>query len=37
MENGWVSQLSHAVCPGKELACAEAATHRGYAYIQDGA
>lgn len=27
MENGWVSQLSHAACPGKELACAEAATN----------
>lgn len=37
IENGWVSQLSHAAYLGKELARAEAAMLHGYEYIQDGA
>ncbi|BAE50007.1 Tetrahydromethanopterin S-methyltransferase [Paramagnetospirillum magneticum AMB-1] len=37
IENGWVSQLSHAAYLGKELARAEAAMLHGYEYTQDGA
>lgn len=37
IENGWVSQLSHAAYLGKELARAEAAMQHGLEFIQDGA
>lgn len=37
IENGWVSQLSHAAYLGKELAKAELALKMGFKYVQDGA
>ena len=37
IENGWVSQLSHAAYLGKELAKAELAFTMGFKYVQDGA
>jgi tetrahydromethanopterin S-methyltransferase subunit A len=37
IENGWVSQLSHAAYLGKELARAELALRLGGEYVQDGA
>ncbi|MCX7885720.1 MAG: DUF4346 domain-containing protein [Verrucomicrobiae bacterium] len=37
IQNGWVTQLSHAAYLGKELARAEAALRRGEKYTQDGA
>lgn len=37
IQNGWVSQLSHAAYLGKELARAETALQRGEKYTQDGA
>ncbi|MDW8343651.1 MAG: DUF4346 domain-containing protein [Verrucomicrobiae bacterium] len=37
IQNGWVTQLSHAAYLGKELARAETALQRGEKYIQDGA
>lgn len=37
IENGWVSQLSHAAYLGKELARAELSLVHGFPYVQDGA
>lgn len=37
IENGWVTQLSHAAYLGKELAKAELSIKRGFKYVQDGA
>lgn len=37
IENGWVTQLSHAAYIGKELARAELSMKFGFKYIQDGA
>lgn len=37
INNGWVSQLSHAAYLGKELAKAELSMKHGFEYIQDGA
>lgn len=37
IENGWVTQLSHAAYVGKELAKAELSLKLGFKYIQDGA
>ena len=37
IENGWVTQLSHAAYLGKELARAELSGELGFKYIQDGA
>ncbi len=37
IENGWVTQLSHAAYLGKELTRAELAIRKGTAYVQDGA
>lgn len=37
IENGWVTQLSHAAYLGKELAKAELSLKYGFKYIQDGA
>lgn len=37
IENGWVTQLSHAAYLGKELARAELSIKIGFKYVQDGA
>jgi len=37
IQNGWVTQLTHAAYLGKELARAELLIERGLNYIQDGA
>jgi tetrahydromethanopterin S-methyltransferase subunit A len=37
IQNGWVSELSHAAYLGKELAKAELALTQGLPYVQDGA
>lgn len=37
IQNGWVTQLSHAAYLGKELARAELSIEQGVRYIQDGA
>lgn len=37
IENGWVTQLSHAAYLGKELAKAELSIKTGCKYVQDGA
>ncbi len=37
INNGWVTQLSHAAYLGKELAKAELSIKLGFKYIQDGA
>lgn len=37
IENGWVTELSHAAYLGKELGKAELSLQNGYKYIQDGA
>jgi len=37
IENGWVTQLSHAAYLGKELAKAELSIELGFKYVQDGA
>ena len=37
VENGWVTQLSHAAYLGKELARAELSGEIGFKYVQDGA
>ncbi|MEM2745144.1 MAG: DUF4346 domain-containing protein [Candidatus Caldarchaeum sp.] len=37
IENGWVTQLSHAAYLGKELAKAELSLKLGFRYVQDGA
>lgn len=37
IENGWVTQLSHAAYLGKELAKAELSLKLGFKYVQDGA
>ena len=37
IENGWVTQLSHAAYLGKELAKAELSFKMGFKYVQDGA
>ncbi|NIR51114.1 DUF4346 domain-containing protein [candidate division KSB1 bacterium] len=37
IENGWVTQLSHAAYLGKELAKAELSIKIGFKYVQDGA
>ena len=37
IENGWVTQLSHAAYLGKELAKAELSLSMGADYVQDGA
>ena len=37
VENGWVTQLSHAAYLGKELAKAELSIELGFRYVQDGA
>lgn len=36
IENGWVTQLSHAAYLGKELAKAELSIQLGFKYVQDG-
>ncbi len=37
IDNGWVTQLSHAAYLGKELAKAELSIKLGFPYVQDGA
>jgi tetrahydromethanopterin S-methyltransferase subunit A len=37
IDNGWVTQLSHAAYLGKELTKAELSIKLGFPYIQDGA
>ncbi len=37
VENGWITQLSHAAYLGKELAKAERSIKTGFRYVQDGA
>jgi tetrahydromethanopterin S-methyltransferase subunit A len=37
IENGWVTQLSHAAYLGRELAKAELSNELGLKYVQDGA
>ena len=37
IENGWVTQLSHAAYLGKELERAELSMRYGFKYVQDGA
>ena len=37
IENGWVTQLSHAAYSGKELERAELSMRYGFKYVQDGA
>ena len=37
IENGWISELSHAAYLGKELTKAELALKMGFKYVQDGA
>lgn len=37
IENGWVTQLSHAAYLGRELAKAELSVKIGFKYVQDGA
>ncbi len=37
VENGWVTELTHAAYLGKELARAELSLEYGFKYIQDGA
>jgi tetrahydromethanopterin S-methyltransferase subunit A len=37
INNGWVTELSHAAYLGKELVKAELSLQHGYKYIQDGA
>lgn len=37
IENGWVTQLSHAAYLGKELVRAELSMEYGFKYVQDGA
>ena len=37
IQNGWVTQLSHAAYLGKELTRAELSIERGVRYVQDGA
>jgi tetrahydromethanopterin S-methyltransferase subunit A len=37
IQNGWVSELSHAAYLGKELAKAELALTQNLPYVQDGA
>lgn len=37
IENGWVTQLSHAAYLGKELARAELSLKHGFKYVQEGA
>lgn len=37
IQNGWVTQLSHAAYLGKELARAELSVEQGVKYVQDGA
>ncbi|MCG3211739.1 MAG: hypothetical protein FOGNACKC_05385 [Anaerolineae bacterium] len=37
IENGWVTELSHAAYLGKELAKAELSLRHGFKYTQDGA
>lgn len=37
IDNGWVTEMSHAAYLGKELAIAEAALRQGSKYIQDKA
>ena len=37
IEQGWVSELSHAAYLGKELAKAELSLAHGFKYLQDGA
>ncbi len=36
IENGWVTQLSHAAYLGKELANAQRSIKQGFRYVQDG-
>lgn len=37
IENGWITQLSHAAYLGKELSKAELSIKLGFKYVQDGA
>lgn len=37
IQNGWVTELSHAAYLGKELARAELSIEQGVRYVQDGA
>jgi tetrahydromethanopterin S-methyltransferase subunit A len=37
IENGWITQLSHAAYLGKELAKAEISIKSGLGYLQDAA
>ncbi|MGB8644977.1 MAG: DUF4346 domain-containing protein [Anaerolineae bacterium] len=37
IEEGWVTELSHAAYLGRELAKAELSLHHGFKYVQDGA
>ncbi len=37
IENGWITQLSHAAYLGKELTRAELSLRMGFRYVQDGA
>lgn len=37
IDNGWVTELSHAAYLGKELARAELSLNYGFKYVQDGA
>jgi tetrahydromethanopterin S-methyltransferase subunit A len=37
IQNGWVSQLSHAAYLGKELTRAELSLKHGFKFVQDGA
>jgi tetrahydromethanopterin S-methyltransferase subunit A len=37
IENGWVTELSHAAYLGKELAKAELSLKLGFKYVQDAA
>ena len=37
IQNGWVSQLSHAAYLGKELTRAELSLQQGFKFVQDGA
>jgi len=37
VDDGWVTELSHAAYLGKELARAELSLQLGFRYVQDGA
>lgn len=37
IDNGWVTELSHAAYLGRELAKAELSIQQGFKYVQDGA